>query len=572
MKLLIRYLGPVKNYMATGLTVKMLATLVELVIPYILSHILDRVVPTASVPAILLWGGAMILCAALALLGNTVANRMAAKTARDMTEKVRHDLFEKTMRLSCRSADRLTVPSLEARLTSDTYNLHHMVGMMQRIGVRAPLLLTGGLIITLILDHRLALIMIAMLPVMFLVILFIAKCGIPMYAKVQSGVDGMVRVVREDAQGIRVIKALSKKNYERGRFDNANRHLVRTELKVNFVMSLSNPVMQVFLNLGLVAVVLVGAYLVDGGISQPGKIIGFQQYFTLMSMAMMTMTRIFAMYSRGMASANRIAEVLDTESEILPCRPSDFPHRVTDDHIRFENVTFSYGGVKPTVKNISFSLGHGQTLGIIGATGSGKTTLIQLLMRFYDVNEGHVRIDGEDVRTIENGRLHRMFGVARQNDFLYADTIRANIDFGRGLSDEQIRRAAEMAQALEFIDALADGFDHPVTTGGTNLSGGQRQRLLVARALAGDPEIVILDDSSSALDYRTDLSLRRAIATLDTTVIVVAQRISSVMNSDLILVLDEGEIIGAGTHEELLESCEVYREISESQMGGAFVE
>lgn len=572
MKLLARYLGPVKRFMAMGLCVKMMATLIELVIPYILSHIIDTVVPTASVPAILLWGGMMIACAGLAWVGNTTANRMAAKTSRDMTEQVRHDLFEKTMRLSCRTADRLTVPSLEARLTSDTYNLHHMVGMMQRIGVRAPLLLIGGLIITLILDHRLALIMIAMLPVMVLVILFISKCGIPMYTKVQNRVDGMVRVVREDAQGIRVIKALSKKDFERGRFDAANRALVRTERNVNFIMSLSNPVMQMCLNLGLVAVVLVGAYLVDDGMSQPGKIIGFQQYFTLISMAMMTMTRIFAMYSKGIASANRIAEVLDAESELSQCRPADYPRRVTDDHIRFEKVTFSYGGVKPTVKNVSFSLGHGQTLGIIGATGSGKTTLIQLLMRFYDVDEGHVRIDGEDVRTIEGDRLHRMFGVARQNDFLYAATVRENIDFGRGLSDEQIRLAAERAQALEFIDALPDGFEHLVTTGGTNLSGGQRQRLLVARALAGNPDIVILDDSSSALDYKTDLALRRAVAQLDTTVILVAQRISSVMHSDLILVLDEGEIIGAGTHEQLLETCEIYREISDSQMGGAFVE
>ncbi len=572
MNLLKQYLGPVKRYMTLGLSIKMLATLVELVIPYILSHIIDRVVPTASVSAILLWGFMMIACAAAALVGNTIANRVAAKVARDMTENVRHDLFEKTMRLSCRGADRLTVPSLEARLTSDTYNLHHMVGIMQRMGVRAPLLLVGGMIITLLLDHRLALIMVAMLPIMFLVILFIAKCGIPMYAGVQKGIDGMVRIVREDAQGIRVIKALSKKDYEKRRFDAANRHLVRTERNVSFVMSLSNPVMQAFLNLGLVAVVLIGAYLVDGGVSEPGKIIGFQQYFTLISMAMMTMTRIFVMYSRGMASANRIAEVLETESELVSYRPNDFPRRVTDDHIRFEKVTFSYGGVKPTVKDISFSLGHGQTLGIIGATGSGKSTIVQLLMRFYDVDEGHVRINGEDVRTIPDERLHRMFGVARQNDFLYADTIRNNIDFGRGLSDEMIREAAGRAQAREFIDALPDGLDHEVTTGGTNLSGGQRQRLLVARALAGNPEIVILDDSSSALDYKTDLALRRALAEVKTTTVIVAQRISAVMNSDLILVLDEGEIIGAGTHRELLDSCEVYREISESQMGGAFVE
>ena len=574
MKLLIRYLKPMGGFMLVNLTIKMLATLVELVIPYILSHIIDVVVPTASVIAILFWGGMMILCAALAWIGNTTANRMAARTARNMTEKVRHDLFEKTMRMTCHASDKITIPSLESRLTSDTYNLHNFVGMMQRIGVRAPLLLVGGMIITLALDARLALIMLATLPVMFTVVIFISKKGIPLYTGVQKKVDGMVRVVREDAQGIRVIKALSKKDYERTRFDAANRDLVQTEKRVGYIMSASNPIMQICLNLGLVGVVLLGAYLVDGGISEAGKIIGFQQYFTLISTAMMTMTRIFTMYSKGIASANRIAEVLDAEDDILPHKKSDFPYVRDTSHICFDHVSFSYGKNKRTVKDVSFAIQKGQTLGIIGATGSGKTTLIQLLMRFYDVSEGAIRIGGEDIRTIDGDTLHRKFGVALQNDFLYADTIANNIDFGRGLSPEQIKDAAIRAQAIEFIQAFPEGFDHEITSKGTNISGGQKQRLLIARALAGNPEILILDDSSSALDYKTDLELRRAIAEIggETTVIVVAQRISSVMNSDLILVLDEGEVIGAGTHGELLETCEIYREISESQMGGAFVE
>lgn len=574
MKLLIKYLKPMGGFLLATLSIKMLGTLIELIIPYILSHIIDVVVPTASVPSIVFWGLMMILCAALALVGNVVANRMAARTARNMTERVRHDLFEKTMHMTCHNADRITIPSLESRLTSDTYNLHHFVGMMQRIGVRAPLLLVGGMIITLVLDLRLALIMIATLPVMFAVVLFISKVGIPLYTGVQKKVDGMVRVVREDAQGIRVIKALSKKDYERARFDAANRDLIRTEKHVGYVMSASNPIMQICLNLGLVGVVLMGAYLVDGGISEAGKIIGFQQYFTLISTAMMTMTRIFTMYSKGIASANRIAEVLDAEDDIVTHKKSDFPYVRDTSHICFDHVSFSYGKNKKTVKNVSFSLDRGQTLGIIGATGSGKTTLIQLLMRFYDVSEGAIRIGGDDIRTMSGDALHQKFGVALQNDFLYADTIANNIDFGRGLSHEQIKTAAIRAQAIEFIEAFPEGFEHEITSKGTNISGGQKQRLLIARALAGDPEILILDDSSSALDYKTDLELRRAIAEIggNTTVIVVAQRISSVMNSDLILVLDDGEIIGAGRHSELLESCEIYREISDSQMGGAFVE
>ncbi len=571
MKLLIKYLKPAGGFILATLAIKMLATLIELIIPYILSHILDEVILVGRVGPILIWGGVMIACAAAALFGNMIANRMVAKTARNMTEAVRHDLFEKTMRMTCNTSDRITIPSLESRLTSDTYNLHHFVGMIQRIGVRAPLLLIGGIIITLILDARLALIMIAVLPIMFGVIFFVSKVGIPMYTGVQKKVDGMVRVVREDAQGIRVIKALSKKEYERNRFDAANRDLVQTEKRVGFVMSASNPIMQICLNLGLVGVVLLGAYLVDGGLSEPGKIIGFQQYFTLISTAMLVMTRIFTMYSKGMASANRIAEVLDAEDDLPVMK---IPYVFDKSHICFDNVSFSYGNNKPTLKNISFSVKKGQTLGIIGATGSGKSTIIRLLMRFYDVSEGAIRIGGEDIRTLAGDALHRKFGVALQNDFLYADTVANNIDFGRGLSAEHIRTAAVRAQAIDFIEAFPEGFDHEITSKGTNISGGQKQRLLIARALAGDPEILILDDSSSALDYKTDLELRRAIAEIggDTTVIVVAQRISSVMNSDLILVLDEGEIIGAGSHAELLESCEIYREISESQMGGAFVE
>ena len=574
MKLLIQYLSPKRGFIAATFILKMLSTLVELAIPYVLSYILDDVIPLGKVVPILLWGGVMILCAILTLLGNTAANRMVAKTARDMTRAVRHDLFEKTMRMTCQSSDRLTVPSLEARLTSDTYNLHHFVGMVQRMGVRAPLLLIGGIIITLILDARLALVMLAILPFMFAIIFLVTRYGIPLYTGIQKRVDGMVRVVREDAQGIRVIKALSKKEYEKSRFDVANRDLIRTEKRVGFIMSASNPVMQICLNLGLVGVVLIGAQLVNTGLSEPGKIIGFQQYFTLISMAMLSMSRIFVMCSKGLASANRISEVLDVEDDLPVEKPSSFPPVLDGSHVCFDKVSFSYGNNKPTLKNVSFKINRGQTLGIIGATGSGKSTIIHLLMRFYDVSEGAIRIDSRNVRTIDNDVLHQKFGVALQNDFLYAATIRENIDFGRGLSDEQIHAAAVRAQAIEFIDALPDRFDHEITSKGTNLSGGQRQRLLIARALAGDPEILILDDSSSALDYNTDLKLRRAIAEIggDTTVIVVAQRISSVMNSDLILVLDEGEIIGSGSHAELLESCEIYREISDSQMGGAFVE
>ena len=266
--------------------------------------------------------------------------------------------------------------------------------------------------------------------------------------------------------------------------------------------------------------------------------------------------------------------MLETENDLPLAREKDYPFRREEGYLVFDHVNFSYNGTKNNLTDIHFSLPKGKTLGIIGATGSGKTTVISLLMRFYDVGSGAVRIGGRDVRTIPADELHAMFGIAMQNDFIYADTIRENIRFGRDLTDDQIKRATTMAQASEFIEAFEDGYDHMLSSKGTNVSGGQKQRLLISRALAGNPEILILDDSSSALDYKTDANLRAAITEgmKDTTTILVAQRISSIKHADLILVLDEGAIIGMGTHEQLLDSCDVYREISQSQMGGAFVE
>lgn len=580
MRLILRYLHPLRRTIAFGLSVKVLATLLELALPYILSHILDNVVPLGRVSYILVWGGAMILCALGAFIGNVVANRNAAKVARDASRCIRHDLFHATMHLTSRETDRFTIPSLESRLTSDTYNVHHFIGMMQRIGVRAPILLFGGLAITLVLDWRLALVMITVLPLLGLSVFLITKRGLPLYTQTQQAVDGMVRVVREDCQGVRVIKALSREDYERRRFDGANRTLVARERKAGITMALSQPLMSLFLNLGLVGVILLGAFLVNGGLSQPGRIIAFIQYFTLMSTAMTVITRIFVQITKSTASANRIGEVLEayashgdaTGKAGLPEHPDE------ESFLVFDHVSFSYNGKRKNLSDVSFTLSRGKTLGVIGATGSGKSTLIRLLMGFYAPDEGQIRIGGQDVTAYDEKKLHALFGTVWQNDFIYADTVAENIRFGREINGDAVCRAARLAQASEFIESFSDGYEHALTSKGTNLSGGQRQRVLIARALAGDPEILVLDDSSSALDYRTDANLRRAIREemhadgAGVTTVVVAQRVSSIMHADLILVLEQGEIIGAGRHEELLQSCPTYREISDSQMGGAFLE
>lgn len=570
MKLILRYLKPLAGTMAFGLSVKVFATLMELSLPYILSYILDSVVPIGQVAPILIWGGAMVFAALMAMLGNVIANRNAAKVAKIAARQIRHDLFDATMHLSSRQVDAFTVPSLESRLTSDTYNVHHFIGMMQRVGIRAPILLIGGICITLFLDWRLSLILLAVLPLIGVSVFFITMRGLPLYRKNQQAVDGMVRVVREDCQGVRVIKALSKEDFEARRFDAANGKLVTAERRAGVTMAASQPVMNFFLNLGLVAVIVCGAYFVNGGLSKPGRIIAFIQYFTLMSTAMTTVTRIFVQYTKSLASANRIGEVLSAADHH---RTSAEPPRTGEPYLVFDNVSFSYNGKKDNLSHISFTLPKGGTLGIIGATGSGKTTLLQLLMRFYDADSGSIYIGEKNLYSYPEEELRALFGVVMQNDFISADTVEENIRFGRKISDEAVRRAAELAQASEFIEAFEDGYSHELTAKGTNVSGGQKQRILVARALAGNPDILVLDDASSALDYKTDAALRRAIREhTHATTVVVAQRVSSVRSADLILVLEHGRIIGSGTHDELMEHCPVYREISESQMGGAFLE
>ncbi len=572
MKWVFKFLKPLSHRITVGTIIKIIGTMAELMIPFLLSYILEHVIETNNVGKIVFFGVLMAVCAVIASLGNIIANRMAAKTTMIFATRMRKELFSKTLCLSARSTDGFTIPSLESRITSDTYNVQNFIGMMQRMGIRAPILLLGGSIITMIMDKKLALVMIATLPFIFIVVYGISRMGVPLYTKVQQSVDGMVRVVREDAQGIRVIKALSKVDYENARYDKANATLKRNETKAGTIMGVVNPVMTLLMNIGIVAVVAVSAYFVSVGTSSATTVIAFMQYFTLISMAMMSISRMFVMYTKCAASAKRISSVLEEENELKICE--DDGKGNPSFHISFENVSFSYLGKSDNLKNISFSLQQGESLGIIGATGSGKSTVLRLLMRFYDATSGKVRINGKDIRSYTKEELTSMFGVVFQNDFLYADTIEENIRFGRDISIEDIETATKVAQAHDFITSFPDGFSHLVTTGGTNLSGGQRQRLLISRAIAGKPEILILDDSSSALDYKTDANLRQALSESlpDSTVITIAQRVSSVKNCDLILVIDEGEIIGSGKHEELMKTCAEYKEISDSQMGGAFLD
>ncbi len=566
MKRIARYLIPYLSGIAFGLFLKFVGAMTELFLPWILSYMIDTVAPAGDLKRIALWGVMMALCAVTALVTNVVANRRASAVARDATRTIRHDLFRKIEHLSSKQIDELTVPSLISRLCTDTYNVNNTIARLQRIGIRAPVMLLGGVTVTMLQDFRLSLVLVGTLPLMAVGITLISRSGIPLYRRVQAAVDQAIQTVRDDVTGIRVIRALSKGEFEREHFHRDNCALCAEQIRADTIMSATNPLMNLLLNGGLTAMVVVGAYLVRDRLSSPGTIIAFLSYFTTILNSALAINRIFVMLSKATASAQRIDEVLSLPDESPEGGLAQLKSRA---HVVFDDVCFSYNGRVNDLIHISFTLERGRTLGVIGATGCGKTTLIQLLQRFYRVNSGGVYIDGQNVNAFDDQTLHTLFGVAFQSDAFFAGTIRENIDLGRGLPQAQIERAARCAQAAEFIDALPDGYDHRVQAKAVNLSGGQRQRLLIARALAGNPEILILDDSSSALDYRTDAAMREALRREypHVTTVLIAQRVSSVRGADEILVLENGAMAGLGSHDALMQTCPLYAQISRIQTG-----
>ena len=608
MKLIFTYIGHYRRAVALAILIKLAGTCSELLLPYILEHIIDHVVPARELRAVLLWGAAMFIAAIVCRALNVAANRRAIENAHRISYEIRQALFEKTARLDGAQFDAFGLPSLISRMTSDSYNVQSAVQQLQSLCVRAPIILIGGIAVSMLMDPPLAMILVILLPLILAVIVLISGRGIPMYTSVQRELDRVVRIMREDITGIRVVKALSKEEYEKRRFDEANRSMAQRDIAAATVMAIPGPLMQLLLNTGLTAVVLVGAARVNSGEIRPGVILAFLTYFNMIAMGVMGLNRIFMTISKASASADRIAQVLaapETKTAApaegtaeqdkagqgaaeqgtvvhgaaeqgVPDGAAEEPPAIVFDHVDFrygEDSADHEGFVGETremaLSDIHFTLRKGESLGIIGPTGCGKTTIVNLLLRFYDPVRGSVSVDGRDVRTYEPETLRRKFGVVFQNDLLFHDTLRENIDFGRGLTEEQIRGAVRDAMAETFIAEVPGGLEHVAAIRGADLSGGQKQRICVARALAADPEILILDDSSSALDYRTDAQMRAQIAQHhgDATLIMVAQRVSSVMNMTRIMVLDSGRIIGYGDHRTLMETCPAYREICEIQMG-----
>ena len=584
MKLILRYVRRFRLYILAVMLIKLIGTGTDLLMPYVLEHLLDHVIPAASDAwPVIAWGAVMLFLTLITRILNVCANRMSVRVARDSTYDIRRDLFHTALNLSGSQMDQTGLPSLISRMTSDTYNVQSFIRMIQTMGIRAPIMLVGGTIIAMTMDTGLASILCIMAPIMIVLVCFVSWKGIPLYNEVQRRMDVLVRRMRESITGIRVVKALGKEPWEKDRYGEANSHMMRQEIKASVIMSLPGPIVTLFLNVGLTLVVLIGAQRVNDGQTAPGVILAFLTYFNMILMGVMGLNRIFMMMSKANASANRIQEIIDLPEQLTPLPGDQLQKAPGNEMLIFDHVSFSYDADttgeargqflgeerQQCLHDISFRVRRGGSLGIIGATGSGKTSIINLLMRFYDPQEGGVFVDGKDVRSYERDDLHRKFGVVFQNDVIFADTIRENISFGRNVSRDSLVRAAGDAMARNFIESYSDSYDHKAAIRGANFSGGQKQRLLIARALAADPEILILDDASSALDYRTDAELRKALREhhSNATMVIIAQRVSSVLSMDEIIVLHEGEMIGRGTHEELLASCPEYRDICLSQMG-----
>ncbi len=563
MKTVVKFIKPYSLPFIFCLLIKAVSAITELAIPRMLAVIIDENVPRGDMRGVLISGALMLLFAVLTFLFNVIGNKVSAHVTGRISRDLRTELFRKSGELDTELTDKIGLSSLTSRLTSDSYNITNFLGRIQRLGIKAPLMLIGGIVVTLTIDIRLALILIALLPLVCFTVYKITKRSIPLYNEEQRVLDGLVRRVDETHSGIRVIKALSKTEYEKERFKRCAQELSKMEIRAGRVTSLTKPINDFIFYMGFCVVIVVG-YLMSrsDGVSSAGKLLAFMTYFTVILNNMIMMTRIFVQGSRAIASAERIEEILLASSCL---KTEELPNTEKSSYIVFDNVSFSYNKVLPNICKLSFTLEQGQTLGIIGSTGSGKSTIVSLLLRHYDPDEGNIYIDGRNIRSYKREELSRLFGVAFQNDFLPEGTVRSNIAFFREESEERLTEAASIAVADEFIHAFDEGFEREVTTRGSNLSGGQKQRLLISRAVYNEPPILILDDSSGALDYKTDMRLRGNIKKISSTKIIVSQRIATVRASDKILFIEEGRLLGEGTHEQLLQSCQGYIVVAKVQ-------
>jgi ATP-binding cassette subfamily B multidrug efflux pump len=567
---LIRFLKPYSFQVACVLTLVLLQSLFELYLPNLMSKIVDKGIVNGDIDYITRTGGVMLLVAGCCAFCAVSSGYFAARTSSGFGKILRSKIFSHVENFSLQEFDRIGTPSLITRTTNDVTQVQMLTLMMLRIFVSAPVMCAGGVIMAVSMDPTLSLVLVVAVPVLAVIIAIITGKSLPLFKAMQGKIDRINLILRENLSGVRVIRAFNRTDYERKRFNEANLDLTATAVRVHRMMATLMPVLMLVMNLTAVAIIWFGGIRIDAGYMQVGALMAFLQYAMQIMFSLLMASMLFVMIPRAAASADRINEILDTTPSIRDGVQARDGGR--GGLVEFKNVTFSYPGAeKPALRNVSFKAKSGEVTAIIGGTGAGKTTLINLIPRFYDVCSGSIMINGVDIREMTQRDLRAKIGLVPQKAVLFTGTIADNIRYGkRDATDEEVRRAADIAQATGFISGLKEGFNSSITRGGTNISGGQKQRLSIARALAGKPEIYIFDDSFSALDYKTEAGLRRALKkeTAGACVLIVSQRVCTIMGADRIIVLDEGEVAGIGRHKELIESCRVYREIVSSQLSG----
>lgn len=566
---LSRFLKPYTFMIILVLGSIFLQTLGDLYLPTLMGDIINKGVMQGDTGEILRIGALMLLVTAGGVICAVISSYLSARISTGFGASLRSSIFRKVSGFSLNEFDRFGTATLITRTTNDVFQIQMVTIMIMRMMISAPMMAVGGIILALRRDRQLTLVLAFVLPILAGLVVFIASKMIPLFRSVQKKIDRMNLVLREKLTGVRVIRAFDAAEREEKRFNQANDDLTDTYIKVNRIMAFMMPTIMTIMSLTQLAIIWFGGQRISRGSMDLGSLSSFTQYAMQIMMSMLMMAFMFIMVPRAQAAASRINEVLDTSPEIVD--PEEVKEAVTGrGHIEFRDVTFRYQGAEmPVLKDISFSAGPGEVTAIIGSTGSGKSTLINLIPRFYDIESGSILINGVDVREFSQKDLRSRIGFVPQKAVLFSGTIADNIRIGReDATDDEIRYAAEIAQASEFIEQMDGGYEYEIAQGGTNVSGGQKQRLSIARALVRKPEIYIFDDSFSALDFKTDASLRAALKKeiADSTVFIVTQRVSTVMDADRIIVLDEGRVAGIGTHRELLENCRVYREIVESQL------
>ena len=566
---LYRFLKSYTAYIAVVIVLLFVQVLSDLYLPTLMANIVDHGIVNKDVNYILRVGGFMLLVAAGGTLCAIIATFLSSKTAVGFGRILREKIFTKVESFSLHEFDKIGTATLITRTTNDVTQVQQVSVLILSMMISAPLTCIGGIIMAIQEDRGLTWVLLVSVPILFAIIGIVLTRGIPLFRLMQLKIDKLNLVLRENLTGIRVVRAFNRIDQEKKRFEDANSDLMNNSVKVNKIMAILMPMMMLIMNFTTIAIIWFGGIRINNGDMQVGSLMAFIQYATQILFSLLMLTMLFIMVPRAQASAVRINEVLDTEPEIKdPLKGK--PASIQRGFVEFKDVSFSYPGAEqPAISNINFSATPGEITAIIGGTGSGKSTMVNLITRFYDVESGHVLVDGVDVREMSQESLRAKIGFVPQKTVLFSGSIADNIKYGReDATLDEIKHAVQVAQASDFVTEMEAGFEHVIAQGGTNVSGGQKQRLSIARALIRRPEIYIFDDSFSALDFKTDAKLRAALKPeiAEATVFIIAQRVTTVMDADRIIVLDDGLIAGIGTHKELLNSCDVYREIVASQL------